>query len=208
MHNVRTLIDANAIAEKVRELGAKITEEYRGRELVVVPVLKGSFMLAPICAARSICRSRWTSWVPQLRARRRAASCRSADLQRSIEGKTIVVEDIVDTGLTMTYDRQPRDAPAARSARVALHCPRTRARPTSTSSASDRRRFVVGYGLDRRALSNPVHRRRESVRERAPTDDEKMIAAGSTDPLHWYARAMSSHARAPRRRARGVRGRA
>ena len=46
MENVRTLIDATTIQDKVRELGARISETYRGRDLVIVPVLKGSFVFA------------------------------------------------------------------------------------------------------------------------------------------------------------------
>ena len=46
MENIETLIDADTIANKVRELGAQITEDYREKELVLVPVLKGSFVFA------------------------------------------------------------------------------------------------------------------------------------------------------------------
>ena len=44
--NIKTLIDEATIQARVRELGAKITEDYQGKEVVLVPVLKGSFIFA------------------------------------------------------------------------------------------------------------------------------------------------------------------
>src|SRR5262245_60774215 len=121
MANVRTLIDAAAISDKVKELGAKITEEYRGRELVLVPLLKGSFMFAadlaraidlPLSIEFFGCRSyegTATSGVVQI----------TLDLARSIEGKDVViVEDIVDTGLTMNYMLENLETRRPRSLRL------------------------------------------------------------------------------------------
>ena len=43
---IRTLIDSEKIDARVHEMGAQITREYAGKEVVLVPVLKGSFMFA------------------------------------------------------------------------------------------------------------------------------------------------------------------
>jgi hypoxanthine phosphoribosyltransferase len=155
MHKVRPLIEAAAIGDKVRELGAKITEEYRGRDLVVVPLLKGSFMFAAdLCRAIDLplsieffgCRSyegTASSGVVQI----------TLDLMRSIEGKdVIVVEDIVDTGLTMNYMIENLETRRPRSLRLAslLHKPARTRVPIDIHylgfTIDDV--FVVGYGLD------------------------------------------------------------
>jgi hypoxanthine phosphoribosyltransferase len=155
MHKVRTLIDADAIAGKVRELGARITEDYRGRELVVVPLLKGSFIFAadlcraidqPLAIDFFGCRSyegTASSGVVQI----------TLDLMRSIEGKdVIVIEDIVDTGLTMSYMLENLETRRPRSLKLAslLHKPARTRVPIDIHylgfTIDDV--FVVGYGLD------------------------------------------------------------
>lgn len=155
MENVRVLIDAATIADKVRELGARITEEYRGRELVLVPVLKGSFVFAADLA-RAIdipmsidffgCRSyegQESSGVVQT----------TLDLTRPIEGKdVIIVEDIVDTGLTMAYMLENLETRRPHSLKLAslLHKPARTRVPVDIDylgfTIDDV--FVVGYGLD------------------------------------------------------------
>ncbi len=155
MENVRTLIDADAIATKVRELGARITEDYRGRELVLVPVLKGSFVFAadlaraidlPLSVDFFGCRSyegTESSGVVQT----------TLDLTRPIEGKDVViVEDIVDTGLTMAYMLESFETRRPRSLKLAslLHKPARTRVPVAIDylgfAIDDV--FVVGYGLD------------------------------------------------------------
>lgn len=155
MEKVRTLIDADTIAQRVRELGARITEEYQGRDLVLVPVLKGSFVFAAdlahaIDTSMSIdffgCRSYEgtdSSGVVQT----------TLDLSRPIAGKdVIVVEDIVDTGLTMTYMLENLETRRPRSLKLAslLHKPARTRVPVDIHylgfTIDDV--FVVGYGLD------------------------------------------------------------
>src|SRR5262249_47184078 len=114
----RTLISREDIAKRVTELGAQIAADYAGRDLVVVIVLKGSFVFAsdlvraidlPLSVDFLACRSYGdgteSSGVVQI----------TSDLTKPIEGKdVIVVEDIVDTDLTMKYlvehlkSRRPR----------------------------------------------------------------------------------------------------
>lgn len=154
--NVRTLIDAESIQERVREMGAQITRDYEGKQLVLVPVLKGSFVFAadlaraidlPVSidflAVRSYGDGTESSGVVQI----------TSDLTKPIEGKhVIVVEDIVDTGLTMAYMFENLDTRHPASVKLAslLHKPaRTRVPVTIDYlgfTIDDV--FVVGYGLD------------------------------------------------------------
>lgn len=155
MENIDILIDARAIADKVRELGAKIAEDYRGKELVLVPVLKGSFVFAADLA-RAIdiplsidffgCRSyegTKTSGVVQT----------TLDLSSPIEDKhVIIVEDIVDTGLTMQYmfENFETRRPASLKLATLLHkAARTKVRvPIDYLGFEIEDVFVIGYGLD------------------------------------------------------------
>ena len=156
MARIRTLIDEKSIGEKVRELGQRITEVHRGHEIVLVPVLKGSFLFAADLA-RAIdlplsidffgCRSYGdgteSSGVVQI----------TYDLTRSIESKhVIVVEDIVDTGLTMTYlmENLGTRKPATLELCSLLHKPARTKVPVKIDylGFTIEDVFVIGYGLD------------------------------------------------------------
>ncbi|MFO0681047.1 MAG: hypoxanthine phosphoribosyltransferase [Sandaracinus sp.] len=156
MPRIRTLIDEATIRAKVQELGAKITKAHQGRDLVIVPVLKGSLVFGadliraidlPLSVDFLGCRSYGdgteSSGVVQI----------TYDLTKPIEGKdVIIVEDIVDTGLTMSYllknlaTRKPRTLELC----SLLHKPaRTRVEvPIDHLGFTIEDVFVIGYGLD------------------------------------------------------------
>lgn len=156
MDRIRTLIDEPTLAARVRELGRQITEAHRGHELVLVPVLKGSFVFAadlaraidlPLSVDFLGCRSydggTESSGVVQI----------TYDLTKPIEDKhVILVEDIVDTGLTMAYllENLKTRRPASLSICSLLHKPaRTRIPvPIDYLGFTIEDLFVVGYGLD------------------------------------------------------------
>lgn len=62
-HTVEVMISEDEIKARVAELGRQISERYRnsGKELVLVGLLRGSFILWPTCAARSAYRMKSTS---------------------------------------------------------------------------------------------------------------------------------------------------
>jgi len=152
----KPLIDAGTIARRVAELGRAITADYRGQDLVVVPVLKGSFMFAAdlvrqidldvaidFLAVRSYGNGQESSGVVQI----------TSDLTHSIERKhVILVEDIVDTGLTVAYLHQNLTTRQPASLKVAslLHKPARTRVPVQIDylgfTVEDV--FIVGYGLD------------------------------------------------------------
>lgn len=156
MERIRTLIDADTIAAKVKELGAEITARHKGHEIVLVPVLKGSFVFAADLA-RAIdlptvidflgCRSYGdgteSTGVVQI----------TYDLTRPIENRhVIIVEDIVDTGLTMSYllENLETRRPATVELCSLLHKPARTRVPVDIHylgfTIDDV--FVIGYGLD------------------------------------------------------------
>jgi hypoxanthine phosphoribosyltransferase len=156
MEKIRTLIDAPTIAAKVAELGKRITERHRGHEVVLVAVLKGSFVFAADLARaidlpvtidflglRSYGDGTESSGVVQI----------TYDLTKPIEGKhVIVVEDIVDTGLTMAYLLENLETRRPESVELCalLHKPARTRVPVDIHylgfTIDDV--FVVGYGLD------------------------------------------------------------
>lgn len=153
---MKPLIDAETIAERVTALGHAITRDYLGKDLVIVPVLKGSYVFAAdlvrhvdlelavdFLGVRSYGNGVDTSGVVQI----------TADLSQSIEGKDVIlVEDIVDTGLTVRYlyDNLITRGPASLRLAALLHKPSRTEMPVTIDylgfTIDDV--FVVGYGLD------------------------------------------------------------
>jgi hypoxanthine phosphoribosyltransferase len=154
---VRELISAEKIAERIKAMGQQIARDYAGRELVLVGVLKGSFLfLADLARAipshdvrveflgvQSYGDETSSSGVVQI----------TFDLTKPIDGKhVLVVEDIVDTGLTMDYiisNLQTRH-PASVKLAALLHKPARMKKACTIDylgfTIDDL--FVIGYGLD------------------------------------------------------------
>jgi hypoxanthine phosphoribosyltransferase len=153
---VRPLISAERIAERVAELAAQITREYAGRSLVLLSVLKGSFVFAADLARAIALPVR----VEFLGVRSYGADTKSSgvvqitqDLTRPVEGDDIlIVEDIVDTGLTLSYLRDQLHSRSPASVKVAalLHKPARMQREVEIDylGFTIEDVFVVGYGLD------------------------------------------------------------
>jgi hypoxanthine phosphoribosyltransferase len=153
---LEVLLSAEQIAARVSELAAQIMRDYQGQDLVLVGVLKGSFVFAadlvraidmPIAVEflglKSYGDSQETSGIVQI----------TSDLPRPIRGRhVLIVEDIVDTGLTMDYLRSnlATRGPASIKLCALLHKP-ARARvstPIEYLGFPIEDVFVVGYGLD------------------------------------------------------------
>ncbi len=153
---IRTLISSEEIQKRVQELGAEITRDYDGRSLVLICVLKGSFVFAADLArsidlplrieflgVRSYGDDTASSGVVQI----------TQDLTKPVEGEDIlVVEDIVDTGLTLHYLTDLLEARHPASVKVCslLHKPSRKKMDVGIDylgfTVEDV--FVVGYGLD------------------------------------------------------------
>jgi hypoxanthine phosphoribosyltransferase len=140
----------------VQVLGEQISRDYAGRELVVVPVLTGSFVFAADLLRAIDCDVR----VDFLGVRSYGDGTESSgvvqithDLTHPIEGlDVLVVEDIVDTGLTMSYLVRNLATRRPRSVRLAalLHKPARTRLPVVIDylGFTIEDVFVVGYGLD------------------------------------------------------------
>jgi hypoxanthine phosphoribosyltransferase len=150
------LLSGEQVQARVAELGAQLATDYAGRDPVLVSVLKGSIIfLADLVRAMPIPLS-----IDLMEVSSYGASTESSgqvrilkDLSTSIAGReVVVVEDIIDTGLTLNYllrylhDKGPAsiriccllDKPARRLAEIEI----------DYRGFTIPDRFVIGYGLD------------------------------------------------------------
>ncbi|MEP7040388.1 MAG: hypoxanthine phosphoribosyltransferase [Chloroflexota bacterium] len=150
------LLSGEEVQTRVAELGAQLAVDYEGRDPVLVSVLKGSIIfLADLVRAMPIPLA-----IDLMEVSSYGASTESSgqvrilkDLSTSIEGReVIVVEDIIDTGLTLNYLlRYLHDkGPASIKICCLLDKPARRLAPIEIDyrgfTIADR--FVIGYGLD------------------------------------------------------------
>jgi hypoxanthine phosphoribosyltransferase len=152
----QVLISAEAIQEKTAELGRKITDDFRGQELVLVGVLKGSFLfMADLCRQIDLPLTCDFLGVSSYGDRTKTSGIIriTSDLKRPVDGKNVlVVEDIVDTGLTMRYLVENLRTRKPKTIKVCSLLEKPARREVDCSidylgfTVEDV--FVVGYGLD------------------------------------------------------------
>jgi len=154
--NLRVLISAEKIQARIRELGAQISADYPQGDLYFVCILKGAcFFLTDL--ARAMKRDVSVDFMgisTYGKGKTSSGEVRvTKDLDISIEGSNvIIVEDIVDSGVTLNYLMHVLDQRKPHSIRIAalLDKPERRLRPVHVhySGFQIPDRFVVGYGLD------------------------------------------------------------
>lgn len=150
------LIDAERLQQRVRELGMAIASDYRGRTPLLVGVLRGTVifladLLRAIDIHITVDHISISSYGPSTRA---SGVVRfTKDLDDSIEGKDVIlVEDIIDTGLTLRYITRAlqtrRPASLAVCALLDKQARRLIDIDVQYKGFDIPDAFVVGYGLD------------------------------------------------------------
>lgn len=152
----RVLFTEEQVNARVREVAAEISEKYRGKDLKLIGVLKGSvFFLTALAreieipvkidflAISSFSNQRGAPGVVRI----------AKDLDESIEGEDVLlVEDIVDTGFTLRYLLQTLSGRGPNSLAVCTFLDRNSRRivqvPVDFRCFEIPDRFVVGFGLD------------------------------------------------------------
>jgi len=150
------LINQQQIIEKVKELGLQISKDYQGKELIVVGILKGAIIfLSDLIRSIEVPLTLDFMAVSSYGAGTSSSGAVRIlkDLECSVEGKhLLVVEDIVDTGLTLKYllDNLKARGPASIRICTFLDKPSRRLIPVQPdyNGFAIPDRFVVGYGLD------------------------------------------------------------
>ena len=152
------LISESEIANKVTELAAQISVDYAGKEIVLIGILKGAFIfLSDLC--RQITIPTTFDFMAVSSYGSGTKSCGVVrilkDLETDITGKdVIIIEDIIDSGLTLNYLHKSLRArkPSSMEICALLRKPEKdrvnqEAKYVGFSIPND---FVVGYGLDYR----------------------------------------------------------
>lgn len=152
----RVLIDEQTLQNRVKEMGRQITEDYRGKDLLVIGILRGAVvfvsdlmmeiklpLVMDFMAVSSYGSSTKSSGVVRIQK----------DLDEEIEGKDVlIVEDIVDTGLTLHYlvENLLTRKPASLKVCCCLDKPSRRKVPIQVDYVgfAISNEYVVGYGLD------------------------------------------------------------
>lgn len=154
---LRVLISDDRLQQRIAELGAEIDAEYGDGPIYLIGILKGSFIfLADLARAIRSARPRIEFIGVSSYGRGKTTSGQvqlTKDLDVSIEGAdVIVVEDIVDSGVTLSYLIEMLSARQPKSLRIAtmLDKPERRIRQVKVDYVGFQipDEFVVGFGLD------------------------------------------------------------
>lgn len=156
MHTLKEVISEQEIQNRVKELGKEISQVYDGEPLVVICTLKGAFLFFSDLVRHISCPHE----VDFVRVASYGSSDTSShtisftkDIELNVEGKhVLIIEDIIDTGLTMEFLLNQLSARKAKSVKVATLLSKKARREKSISIdfvgfyINDG--FLVGYGLD------------------------------------------------------------
>lgn len=156
----RILFTEEQVQQRIAEVGSEISNKYRGRELKLVGVLKGSvFFLTALARCIDIPVKIDFLSISSFSSKAAAPGLVriAKDLDESIEGEEVLlVEDIVDTGFTARYLLQTLAARGPNSLDVCALLDRTSRRivqiPIGFRCFEIPDRFVIGCGLDYRQL--------------------------------------------------------
>ncbi len=152
----KPLITQKAIEKRIRELGAKITADYEGKDLLMICLLKGAYTFFADLV-RNIQLPVMVDFMMVSSYGDRSASSGSIsiiqDLSASIEGKDVLlVEDIIDSGLTLEYIYERLQARRPNSLKLCVLLDKAERRKHEVTMEyigfTVPNKFIIGYGLD------------------------------------------------------------
>jgi hypoxanthine phosphoribosyltransferase len=154
--SMKVLITKEQIAERVAAIGKQISADYEGHSIVLIGVLKGAaIFLSDLARAIEVDNTfDFVAVSSYGRARVSSGAVKMIkDIDNPIEGKhVILVEDILDTGLTLSYLRglMLQHKPASLKIATCLDKPERRLVPIEADyvAFSIPNQFVIGYGMD------------------------------------------------------------
>jgi hypoxanthine phosphoribosyltransferase len=150
------LVSQEDLERRVRELGQEISRDYQGKDLFLVGVLKGAvFFLSDLMRALEVpCEVDFMAVASYGSSTDSSGVVRILkDLDATIEGKDVlIVEDIIDSGLTLSYLLRTLKAREPRSLEVCALLTKPERRevdlPIRYTGFEIPNKFVIGYGLD------------------------------------------------------------
>lgn len=152
---INILINKAKLEKRIEELGKQIEKDYQGKEIVFIGILKGSVMFMTELAknVKSNVELDFMDVSSYQGTESSGTVTINKDIRNSIEGKDVIlVEDIIDTGRTLTYVLEYLKQKNPNSIKIAtmLSKPSRRVMELNVDyigfSVEDK--FVVGYGLD------------------------------------------------------------
>lgn len=152
----KVLISEKELANIVKDLGARITEDYEGKDLLLVSILKGSviFMADLMREIKVPCNIDFMAVSSYGSGTKSSGVVKIIkDLDTSIEGKELlIVEDILDSGRTLSYIREILLARNPKSIKICTLFDKPERRDVDLYADYIGSRvpneFIVGYGLD------------------------------------------------------------
>ena len=161
MYNAMNEIDEvlftrDDIAKRVAELGAEITQDYEGKDLIVLGILKGAgvFMSDLIREINSPIRIDFMSVSSYGNSTESSGIVRiTSDLHQDIQGcSVLIVEDIIDTGNTLHYLREYLKNRGAEDVKICALLDKPSRRqvevPVEYVGFEVEDKFIIGYGID------------------------------------------------------------
>jgi hypoxanthine phosphoribosyltransferase len=153
---LRVFITADQIQARIKELGAEISADYPDGPIYLICILKGACFFHADLARAISCHTRLDFIGISSYGRGKTTSGQvklTKDLDTPIEGADVlIVEDIVDSGVTLNYLTQVLEQRKPKSVRIVtlLDKPERRMRPVTVKYVGFKipDEFVVGYGLD------------------------------------------------------------
>ncbi|MCC7203370.1 MAG: hypoxanthine phosphoribosyltransferase [Nitrospirae bacterium] len=152
----KPLITQREIEKRVRELGAKITADYDGKDLLMICLLKGAYTFFADLV-RNIQLPVMVDFMMVSSYKERSTSCGAVnivqELTTPIEGKDVLlVEDIIDSGLTLDYIYKALLAKNPDSLKLCVLLDKAERRkhsvPIEYLGFTIPNKFIIGYGLD------------------------------------------------------------
>lgn len=155
MKEIKVLISEEEINQRLDELAGQLMEEYRGKDLMFLCILKGSVFFT-VELAKRIKNNIQFEFIEVSGYENNESTGKvklNKDITGSIEGKeVIVIEDIVDTGRTLCYLKEYllQKNPASLKICALLDKPSRRLAPVEADyiGFTIENKFVIGYGLD------------------------------------------------------------
>lgn len=155
MDKIKILIDEKTLEKRIEELARKIEEDFKGKEIVFVGILKGSIMFMTELAKRIKSNVEFEFMeVSSYSGTESTGKIKiNKDIRDSIEGKdVIIVEDIIDTGRTLTYLLEYLKQKKPNSLSIVTMLSKEARRENFVKvdyvGFEIEDKFVIGYGLD------------------------------------------------------------
>ncbi|NLK29225.1 MAG: hypoxanthine phosphoribosyltransferase [Clostridiales bacterium] len=154
--NLKVLIPEEKISQRIKELAKQISEDYEGRNVHLICILKGSIVFSCDLAKRITVPVTFDFMSVSSYGNETVSSGRVRilkDLDESIQGKDVlIIEDIIDSGRTLSYLKDLLSSRAPKSLEICTLLDKPDRRETEVEvkyvgfEIPDK--FVVGYGLD------------------------------------------------------------